>query len=414
MRIIFYLFWISLGIIFYSYFGYAIVLLILTGIKQLFSKRLPKPAEIKQDAQSFPNVTIVVAAYNEQSIIKQKIDNCLNLNYPPDKLSCLFITDGSTDRTPEIIKRHPQIRLLHQPDRKGKSAALNRAMIHVNTPITVFCDANTMLNKSAIKRLVSHYQDPTTGGVSGEKRISLRKDSGVAATGEGLYWKYESFVKQLDAELYTVTGAAGELFSIRTDLWEELPENIILDDFLISTRINLRGYRIAYEPAAYASELPSTSIHEEKKRKIRISAGAFQAMVLLKPLFNIFRHPILFFQFLSHRILRWTLTPICLPILFITNIVILLSSRNQFFLYFLLAQVIFYGMGVIGVYSKSSAIYSKIFRICYYLLFMNYSVYLGFFRFIRGRQSAIWEKAGREVVAISPERNCFIINDSNS
>jgi cellulose synthase/poly-beta-1,6-N-acetylglucosamine synthase-like glycosyltransferase len=194
-----------------------------------------------------------------------------------------------------------------------------------------------------------------------------------------------------------VAGAAGELFSVRTELWQPLPEHVILDDFVISARINLQGYRIAYAPDAWASELPSASLVEEKKRKIRISAGAFQTMCMLKPLFNIFRHPILFFQFFSHRFLRWTLVPLSLPLLFLSNLVLVWEGTLIFYHILFISQIVFYFLALAGYYfgrKDGCPAYLKIF---YYIFFMNYSVYLGFFRFLRGGQMAVWEKAARKV-----------------
>jgi cellulose synthase/poly-beta-1,6-N-acetylglucosamine synthase-like glycosyltransferase len=271
-------------------------------------------------------------------------------------------------------------------------------MEYVQTPITVFCDANTILNRSAIKRIVRHYTCQSTGGVAGEKRVIINENTEGSLVGEGLYWKYESLLKRLDARLYKVNGAAGELFSIRTSLWSPLPKEVILDDFVISARVNIQGYRIAYEPESYAMELPSASLREEKKRKVRISAGAFQAMILLKPLFNCFKYPVLFFQFFSHRFLRWTLTPLCFSLLLLSNIWLVIVGKQSFYTWILIMQTVFYLTAFIGGYLRTNTGILKILRVCNYIIFMNYSVYLGFARFILGKQSAVWEKAGREVL----------------
>lgn len=391
------IFWICLSIIFYSYIGYGIVLLVLTRIKQLFIMDA-SGIQVQNDMDCLPEVTLVIAAYNEENIIEEKIKNCFSLNYPKEKLFFLFITDGSSDKTNDVIGRYPEVKLLHQKERRGKTAALNRAMKHVHTSITIFCDANAMLNRSAVKRIVLQYRQPKTGGVSGEKRIIVKGNAAPAAVGEGLYWKYESILKRMDGELYTVAGAAGELFSIRTALWEPLSDETILDDFVISTRVNLKGYRIAYEPNAYASEFPSSSIAEERKRKIRISAGAFQAISLIAEIFNIFKYPVLFFQFFSHRFLRWTLTPLCLPILFIVNMVLFLYADNSFYAVMFISQVFFYLIALAGFYFEPKTYAFRIIKICHYFFFMNYSLYLGFIKFLRGRQSAVWDKAQREVM----------------
>lgn len=387
------IFWICLFIVFYNYFGYGLFLLLFNQIKKwVIAKKVTVPP-----AKEFPEVTVVIAAYNEEGVIREKIANCLSLNYPVDKISYLFITDGSTDKTPAIISSFQGVRLLHQDQRRGKTAALNRAMRQVRTPITVFCDANAMLNRSAIRRLVSHYENPKVGGVSGEKKVLAKNSATITGSGEGLYWKYESLLKRLDARLYTVTGAAGELFSIRTDLWEELPEQTVLDDFVISARINLKGYRIGYEPAAYACEQPSASIEEERKRKVRLSAGAFQAMIIVRELFNIVKHPVLFFQFFSHRFLRWTLAPLSIPLLLVANMLLVVTNPGFFYTGMFVVQIIFYLFAINGFSGRSDLKLGKVSKICYYVLFMNYSVYLGFLRFVKGEQFAIWEKAGREM-----------------
>jgi cellulose synthase/poly-beta-1,6-N-acetylglucosamine synthase-like glycosyltransferase len=395
MHFIAVIFWVCLFVIFYNYFGYGLLLLLFTGIKKWTKGKEPTT---KVAEEYLPEVTVVVAAYNEEGVIREKIANCLSLNYPFDKISFLFITDGSKDNTPAVVSGFAGVKLLHEDERRGKTAALNRAMRQVKTPITVFCDANAMLNRSAIKRLVSHYQNPKVGGVSGEKKVFARKTDTVTGMGEGLYWKYESLLKMLDAGLYTVTGAAGELFSIRTDLWEELPEDAVLDDFVISARINLKGYRIAYEPSAYAGEQPSASIEEERKRKIRLSAGAFQAMIIVKELFNFVKHPVLFFQFFSHRFLRWTLVPLSIPMLLAANFVLIAGADHEpFYTGMFVVQLIFYLFAIRGFSGRSDLKGEKVSKICYYVLFMNYAVYLGFIRFVKGEQSAIWEKAQREM-----------------
>ena len=209
-----------------------------------------------------PAVTLVVPCFNEEDFIREKVENCFQLNYPKEKLKLLFITDGSSDGTVEILKSYEGILLLHEDRRAGKAAAENRAMKFVETPIVVFCDANTMLNKDAIRNLARHYQFDEVGGVSGEKRVMPAKGAELSGAGEGLYWKYESTLKKWDSELLTIVGAAGELVSFRTALCEDLEEDSILDDFMQSMRIAAKGYRFLYEPEAYAMESPSANVKE--------------------------------------------------------------------------------------------------------------------------------------------------------
>lgn len=388
MTVIYILFFVSFFVLFYNYAGYGILLMLLTRVKKAFTSLPPS------DPAFEPYVSLVVAAYNEENDIAAKITNTLSLDYPSKKLEIIFITDGSTDNTPGIIAREHRVKLLHENVRNGKTAAINRAMQSVTAPIVIFCDANTMLNTSAIRNIVKHYVDERTGGVAGEKRVMSTDSAGAAAT-ENLYWKYESYLKKLDAELYSVVGAAGELFSVRTHLFRPVEENVILDDFIISLHVNLQGYRIAYAPDAYAMEAPSFSIQEEHKRKIRISAGGFQAIVMLKDLLNIFKYPLVSFQYISHRVLRWTLSPLSLPVLLVTNVILAIAPGHAIFKWLLGAQVLFYLLAMIGYAQAIQQKKSKIAYIPFYFLFMNVAVYQGFYRYVKKSQSAAWDRSKR-------------------
>ena len=381
----------SILVVFYSYIGYGILLYLLLKIKRLFFPRFPTP--LAGDFE--PEVSLVVSAYNEEDFIERKIKNSLEIDYPAGKLRWIFITDGSNDATPEIIRHHPQIVLLHQPERKGKVAAMNRAIKHVQTPYTIFSDANTLLNASSVREIMKHYADPRVGGVAGEKKIITRQKDKAAGAGEGIYWKYESLLKKLDSDFYSVVGAAGELFSVKTDLFHQAAEDTIIEDFVQSLQICMEGYVIRYEPRAFAVETASASMREEQKRKIRIAAGAFQAMVILKRLFNLFRYPVLSFQFISHRVLRWTLCPLCLFICFSTNAYLVYQGTSRIYEVVFLFQIVFYTLAWTGWVLAARNLKWKILYIPYYFLFMNLSVFLGFFRFIRKKQTAVWEKAAR-------------------
>lgn len=268
-------------------------------------------------------------------------------------------------------------------------------MQSVKTPYVIFSDANTLLNQDCIKNIVRHYQNDTVGGVAGEKKIVPSEAEAASGAGEGLYWKYESFLKKLDWEFYSVVGAAGELFSIRTDLYQYPGNNILLDDFVISLRVCQQGYRVAYEADAYALETASASIKDEQKRKIRIAAGGFQSMYLLRDLLNIFKYPTLSFQYISHRVLRWTLCPLFLPIVLICNIIIVGIGAPIFYTLLLVAQLLFYGMALMGWILSLQNRKLHFLYAPYYFVFINVSLYLGFARFVKGRQTVLWEKATR-------------------
>jgi len=384
-------FWISFGILFYSYLGYGIILFGLVKLKQAF--RPNAPLVIKSN-YTLPEVTVLVAAYNEEDYIKEKIENTLALNYPPEKLKLLVITDGSSDRTPYLVQQYPSVLLLHQPQRQGKIAAVQRAMPYVDTDVIIFTDANTMLNPDAALNLVRHYQDPKVGAVAGEKRILIKEKDAANGAGEGIYWRYESALKKWDSELYSVVGAAGELFSIRKELFEIIPLDTLIEDFYLTLRIAQKGYQVRYEPEAYAMEGPSASVGEELKRKIRIAAGGIQAIVRLSPLLNPFKYGILSFQYVSHRVLRWSLAPLALLVLLLTNIVLAIQG-SAFFQAILLLQIGFYVAAFIGKVCETRKLKVKAFFVPYYFFIMNYAVYMGLVRFLKGSQSVLWEKAKR-------------------
>jgi poly-beta-1,6-N-acetyl-D-glucosamine synthase len=382
----FYIFWACILIVSYTYVGYGVVIYFFSKIKR------PKPIPIT--GSELPDITLLIAAYNEEGFIEEKIRNTLALDYPSDKLKVIMVTDGSTDRTPELVAKHPSIQLFHEPERRGKIHAVNRIMKLVTTPIVIFCDANTYLNPEALHLIVRHYADPQVGGVAGEKRIFKKEEDSASGAGEGIYWKYESFLKRKDSEVHSVVGAAGELFSLRTALFEEPPADTIIEDFYISLRIASRGYRFIYEPGAYATESASASVEEEWKRKVRICAGGFQAMARLTPLLNPFRYGILTFQYVSHRVLRWTLAPLALPLILITNMILAMYAGPLYQL-ILVLQFGFYALAALGYIMRNKPITIKGFFVPYYFAVMNLSVYAGFRRYLKGSQSVVWDKSKR-------------------
>ena len=385
------LFWLSLLIVFYTFLGYGILLYILVRIRRIFKgKRLPPGLD-----QDFPSLTLVIAAYNEESIIEEKISNTLELSYPSGKLSLLFVTDGSNDRTPELVAAYPQIRLMHTPVRSGKILAMHRAMDQVDTEVVVFTDANTFLNRDALLLIARHYADPRVGAVSGEKRV-MQDAVSDATAGEGFYWKYESALKKWDSELHSVVGAAGELFSVRRSLYKSVQPDTILDDFMISMQIAEQGYRIVYEPDAYASETSSENIQEELKRKVRIAAGGIQSILRLKKLMKPFHDPLLSFQYVSHRVLRWTVTPFLMILALLLNIFIVVRSGGAIYYLLLAGQAGFYLAALAGWALERRRIKVKALFVPYYFCMMNYAVLAGIRRYIKGSQSAAWDKAKRK------------------
>lgn len=389
------IFWIALFIVFYTYLGYGIVLYLLVKLKELFVK--PIKRKLPEDS-TLPEVTLFITAFNEEEVVDEKMKNSLELDYPEDKLHIVWVTDGSNDGTNEQLRTRweGKATVLFQPERQGKTAAMNWGMKLVNTPIVVFTDANTMVNQEAIREIVLAFEDTRVGCVAGEKRIAVQTRDGAAAGGEGIYWKYESTLKALDARLYSTIGAAGELFAVRRKLFEEMEQDTLLDDFILSLRIAMQGYTIAYCTEAYAIESGSADMHEEEKRKVRIAAGGLQSIWRLRPLLNPFRYGILSFQYVSHRVLRWSLTPILLFLLLPLNTLLLcMGASCEIYGTILILQILFYILGLLGYYLSTRQIKNKLLFIPYYFLFMNVNVLKGIGYLRKKRGTGAWEKAKR-------------------
>ena len=372
-------FWLCLAIVVYTYIGYGIVLYLLVFIKRLATKAKPL-ADISDDC--LPEVTLMVCAYNEEDIIAEKMANTHLLDYPADRLHLVWVTDGSTDNTNTLLSAYPEVEIVYSPKRRGKAAALKHGIKEVKTEIVMMTDANTMLNPGAVREIVRLMQDPKVGCVSGEKKVMAKSDSDEAAQGEGLYWKYESTLKRLDGELYSAMGAAGELCVIRRQLMTDIPDDTLLDDFIISMEIVRTGYKIAYTSKAYAMEYGSADLHEESKRKRRIAAGGLQSCWRLRSLMNPLRYPVVAFQFVSHRVLRWTITPVCLFALIPLNTILVLSGEGIIYTVIWVLQILFYASAAAGL------------RISKYFVFMNLNVFRGM-AYLFNNTSGMWEKAKR-------------------
>lgn len=386
------LFWIFLFIIIYAYLGYTLILLIMVVFKKLLTRK-----KLHVAGSYEPEVTLLVAAYNEKECIENKIRNSLELNYPKDKLKLVWVTDGSDDGTPQVLQQYKNVTVLHEDVRKGKINAMNRAVRCIKTPIIVFSDANTSLNRNSVREIINIFRDKSVGCVAGEKRIKILKKEKAVGAGEGIYWRYESVIKSLESQLNTVMGAAGELFAIRAELYNNIKEDTILDDFTISLEIAKKGYKIKYAPNAYASESGSLTIKEELKRKFRIASGGLQTLFRMREILNVFKYGMLSFQYISHKVLRWTLVPLSFILVFVLNLIIVFAQNinTPLYLYFLYVQLLFYFMILLGALLSNMKIRLKILFIPYYMFIMNYAMINGILRYLSGNQSVKWEKSKR-------------------
>jgi cellulose synthase/poly-beta-1,6-N-acetylglucosamine synthase-like glycosyltransferase len=384
------LFWILIALVLFSYIGYPLLIFCISSIIKLVSINRKK-----DDTNFEPDVTLFIAAYNEIDFIHQKVKNSFELDYPKNKLHFVWVTDGSTDGTNLELKKYPEITVYHENERKGKIHAMNRGMKLISTPFVIFSDANTLLNRNCIKAIVNEFNDKKTGCVAGEKRITPFTKDNAVNTGESFYWQYESLLKQCESNINSAIGAVGELFAIRTELFTDIENDTILDDFIISLRIAHKGYKIKYTSNAFAEERASESIKEELKRKNRIAFGAFQTLFRIKELLNPIKHPFLTIQYISHKVIRWIIVPFSLPLLLLLNIALFSIQSESIFLILLLLQGLFYLMAFLGFILQSKKIRLKIIFVPYYAFIMNYSLIIGFGRFIRKSQSVNWERAKR-------------------
>ncbi len=378
------IFWTGTAALFYTYLGYPALLAFLSRCV---------PERKTEGGCEDKRVTLVVAAYNEEKTIGQKMENALGLDYPDGLLDVLVVSDGSTDKTLDIARsyarRHARVRLMDLP-RGGKASAINAAMEVAEGEITIFSDANTELRRDAVKALVSHFSDDSIGCVCG--RLIYRNPGGVVSgKGESFYWRYETALKIHESRLGYIAGANGAIYAIRKSLFKPLPPGTINDDFLISMRIVAMGYRSVYEERALAYEDVAPSVKSEFKRHIRDGAGHYRAMKELLGLAN----PLLGTRSLiywSHRVLRW-LAPFILFLLIFVNIIL---AGEPFFRGLLMLQTGFYGAAIAGFISSGLIRVPFIMYVPFYFCNLNLALLLGFVKAVTGAQNAAWERTERE------------------
>lgn len=374
----------AVGITFYTYVGYPLLLSVLAVFKS--SKKNKAVAEL-------PFVTIIIAAYNEEAVIADKIKNIFAADYPTEKLQVIVAAQGSTDHTAAIASSYSVVSVLQSAERKGKSVAVNEAVEKAQHSIIVLTDANTLLAPQTLQKLVSHLNDPAIGAVAGEKKVV--DANGAAVSGEGMYWRYESWLKQQETDFYTVVGAAGELFAFKKELFVPIPANTVTDDFFLSLSINMQGKKVAYAADAVSTEAASLFLADEWKRKIRIAAGGIQSLGLVQKALNPFRYPLLSFQFFSHRVLRWLLCGPALIVLLLANGILVFTTGGVFYSIFFLLQVLFYVFALVGYLLLKQKISFFLFTIPFYIVFMHAAMMTGLVRYFTTGQSVLWEKAQR-------------------
>lgn len=381
-----FLFWGCLGLVLYTYGLYAVLI---AGLSRAFGRN-GHPAPLPDEG--LPSVSLVIAAYNEEAVIAERLRNALALDYPPQKLEIVIGSDGSSDRTAEIVGRfdEPRVRLLDCATRRGKASVLNAAVAGITSEIVLLSDANTHTDPSAARKLVRWFADPSVGAVCGKLVLS---DPRTGRNVDSLYWKFETFLKVREGRLGALLGSNGAIYAIRRDQYAPIPADTIVDDFVIPLRAKLRtGCSIVYDPEAIAREETAPGVGSEFRRRARIGAGGFQAIGMLWPLL----HPgngWVAFTFLSHKILRW-LCPFFLIGLLVSNVVL---ARRPFYGAFLAFQAAGYLLAGLGGWLPAGfgGKAAKPIRLATMFVGMNAALFVGFCRWARGSQKAAWHRTAR-------------------
>jgi poly-beta-1,6-N-acetyl-D-glucosamine synthase len=373
-------FWGAALLLVYGYIGFSILMYFLARIR-------PRPTAT--DPAYRPAVSLVIAACNEEKTIREKLENTLRLAYPRERLEVIVAADGSTDATADIVRGYAAqgIRLLHQPQRQGKSAALARAVAHCTGDVLLFSDANTDYAPDVVQNMVKHFADPAVGGVSGRK-IVLDDGQREATQGETAYWSYESSLKTWESAVGSIVTADGEIFAMRRSLFMALPASIVHDDMFLTLQMIQDGYRVVYEPAATSAEFASRTLFDEFHLKVRYASAGYQILARFRSMF--LPVPTWFgLQFLSHKLLRWS-APFLLMTVFFTSA----ALDARFYQLMFWAQAAFYTAALAGLATHRRA-HVRLLYFPLYFSAMNTAALYGFVRYFIAGQSPLWRKAAR-------------------
>ncbi len=375
------IFFVSAGLIIYTYFGYPFLL-------ALLARLFPRP--VHREETYTPMLTLLIAAYNEEDVITDKLENSLALDYPPDRLQILVTTDGSDDRTPDLVQQYAAqgVELNHHPERRGKMAAIKRAMPLVRGDIVVFSDANAFYRPDALRKLVRNFADARVGAVCGKRNVL--KDQRALTQSETLYWRYESFIRQKESLIDSITGVDGEMLALRRALYRLPTQAVINDDVYMAYTVLNQGYRVIYESEAITEEKMSESLRDERIRRSRNVAGRYQ--LFSRPGTIPWRRPWVAFAALSHKGLR-PLVPFFMFLSYVANLLWWYTARAPIIPAIILAgQTLFYAGAVAGWLLDRRGITNKPLYTLYYLCSANLAALGGFAKYISGRQSTRWKK----------------------
>lgn len=384
---------VCIGAVVYSYVLYPFVLAMVAGVVQTLrdtryvmrkrDRRVPREAEL-------PAVAVIISAYNEERHLGERIENLLALDYPEHLLSIYIGSDGSHDRTGEILAsfHDPRLHGFAFEQNRGKASVLNDLVARAQAPILVFSDANTFFDRNALRPLVAHFADPKVGAVSGE----LRLKSAAGDNQDSLYWRVEQFLKFFEGRIGGLLGANGAIYAIRRPLWRPLASDTICDDFCVAMNVAASGHRLVYEPTAWAEEDTPDAIGEEYKRRVRIGIGNFQALI---------RHPEYLwrtsggtiFAYLSHKVLRWVAPHLLMLALMVS---LWLAIDSTLWRWLCALQILGYAAaGALYTLSQRGRSLPGLMRIPAFLFALNWAFLVASYRYATGQYSGSWRRTSR-------------------
>lgn len=371
------LFWVSSAILVYTYFGYGLLLLILS----IFIYRPTKKSDYT------PSISIIIAAYNEQDSIIKKLDNTLSLDYPYDDIEIIVGSDSSSDLTDSIVERYSDkgVRLIRVEGRQGKTAVQNECIKLASGQIIVFTDATTTLHKDSVRRLVSNFSDDNVGCV-GARLIYKNIDQTQVGQGGTSYWNYETLIKKLESRVNSLIGVSGCFYAVRKNIYDNIPHHLI-SDFVIALQAVKKGYRVVFEENAICEEETLNKIPDEIDMRKRVALRTYTALFEYKELLNPLKYGFFSIQLWSHKVLRY-FAGLFLIITFISNIFLIADSLYQ--ITFGL-QILFYCLAILGDIQYKRSNTRGILSIPYYFVLVNYAAIVALFKFIRGETIVIWE-----------------------
>ena len=395
------LLWFSLACIVYTYAGYPLVLTLISAAHQLRSdwqqvsgngsgggtRRIAAQADL-------PQVAVLVAAFNEEQHIAQRIANLLSQDYPAERLHIYIGSDASSDRTAEIVRglAHPRLTFVDFTARRGKASVINDLAALASEEILVFTDANTMFLPDAVQKLVRHFGRPDVACVCGELRLVKASTEPLARSDnqDHIYWRYERLLKFFESRIGGLLGANGGVYALRRELYRAIPSNTIVDDFWISMQVVESGHRCVYDPEAVALETTPERISDEFRRRVRIGLGNYQAFKRFANLLSPLRGTVAF-TFFSHKVLRW-LVPHCMLIAFACN---MLLMTQPLYAALLVGQLLFYGGAWYAWRRSLTGAAPKALRLPLFFVSMNLGLWMGFWRFLFGGASGVWARSSR-------------------